>query len=210
MYGRMTRRLAALALSAATASTPLVAQRAPTVARLTPYVGYVHFGNFIEGPIGTRLTNQSAAVYGAQLGIDLTPNVALVGNIGYSDSNVQVGIPIIGGLNIADSKVVMYDGGLQLRLPATTALGTGLVPFVEGGVGAMKYEVRTGPLKTNSTNFAVIWGGGVDVQLSRGLGLRGMVKDHMGKFDFNEATSFNINSKYAHNWVYGVGLNLGF
>lgn len=209
MDTRIVRTVVAAALVTIPATLP--AQRTiPTVARLTPYVGYMTFGNYLTGPIGTRISNQPTAVYGAELGIDVSPNVALVGNIGYADSNIQVGLPIIGGISIADSKVLMYDGGVQLRLPATTALGSGLVPFVQGGAGAIRYEVRTGPLKTQATNFALNAAAGVDLQLSRAIGVRGMVKDYIGKFDFQEATSLNLSSKVAHNWVYGVGLSLGF
>lgn len=200
-------------LIVATAVLPsaLFAQRSvPAAVRVTPYVGYMTFGNYLSGPIGTRIANQSTAVYGAELGFDVAPNVAIVGNIGYADSNVQVGLPIIGGLSIADSKVLMYDGGLQLRLPTTTALGSGIVPFVQGGAGAMRYEIRSGPLKTHATNFAANVGGGIDLQLSRAIGIRGMVKDYIGKFDFKEATQLNLNNNVAHNWVYSVGLNLGF
>ncbi len=209
----MNTRIVRALVAAAAVVLPgtLVAQRSiPTVARITPYVGYMTFGNFVTGPIGTRISNQSTAVYGAELGIDVAPNVALVGNIGYADSNVRVGLPIIGGISIADSKVLIYDGGVQLRLPATTALGSGLVPFVQGGAGAIRYEIRSGPLETHSTNFVFNAGGGIDLQLSRSLGIRGMVKDYIGKFDLNEATSLNLDGKIAHNWVYGVGLNLGF
>lgn len=209
MGTRTLRTLATAALVVLPASA--FAQRSiPTVARITPYVGYMTFGNFVTGPIGTRIANQSTAVYGAELGIDVSPNVALVGNIGYADSNLRVGLPIIGGISIADSKVLVYDGGVQLRLPVTTALGSGLVPFVQGGAGAIRYEIRTGPLKTQSTNFSFNAGGGVDLQLSRSIGIRGMVKDYIGKFDFKEATSLNLDGKLANNWVYGVGLNLGF
>jgi len=209
----MTTRLVRTLVAAATVVLPtaVFAQRAiPIVARITPYVGYMTFGNLATGPIGTRISNQSTAVYGAELGIDVSPNVALVGNIGYADSNIRVGLPIIGGISIADSKILMYDGGVQLRLPATTALGSGLVPFVQGGAGAIRYAIRSGPLETRTTNFAVNAGGGVDLQLSRAIGIRGMVKDYIGKFDFKEATSLNVNGKVANNWVYGIGLNLGF
>lgn len=179
------------------------AQKAtPVVARLTPYVGYMTFGDLADGPIGTRIANQSTAIYGAELGIDVATNVTLVGNIGYADSNVRVGLPVIGGISIADSKVLLYDGGIQLRLPATTALGSGLVPFLQGGAGAIRYEIRTGPLETRSTNFAVNAGGGIDVQLSRAIGVRGMAKDYIGKFDLREATSLSLSSKVAHNLVF--------
>lgn len=194
--------------------TPLaaIAQRhsTPTVARITPYVGYMAFGSMADGPIGTRLANQSAAVYGAQLGLDVLPGIALVGNIGYADSNIEVGLPIIGGLRIADSKILLYDAGLQVRLPALTSWGTGLVPYVEGGAGAIRYEVRAGPLTTKSTNFAANFGGGVDLQLHRVLGVRVMAKDYVGKFDFKEATGINMSGTRSHNWMFGVGVNVGF
>lgn len=208
MNVRMVSRLSALALLALPA--PAFAQYRSTVARVTPYVGYLTFGDYLDGPVGTRISNKSTAMYGVQLGLDMTPNVALVGNLGYADSNIQVGLPIIGGVSIADSKVLLYDAGLQLRLPATTALGTGLVPFVGAGAGAIRYEVRSGPLKTNATNFAGNIGGGLDLQLTRQIGLRGEVKDYIGKFDFKEATQFNLKSKVAHNVAYNLGLNLAF
>ena len=200
---------ATAALAAFLAATPALAQK-PVVARVTPYVGYLAFGDYVSGPIGTRISNENAAVYGVQLGLDLGRNVALVGNLGYSDSNLQVGIPVIGGLNVAGSKVLLYDGGLQFRLPALTSLGSGLTPFVEAGAGAIRYEVRTGPLTANATNFAVNFGGGLDVQLNRNLGLRLQAKDYVGKFDFQEATAFNLKGRTAHNVSLNVGLTLGF
>ncbi|MEO6443672.1 MAG: outer membrane beta-barrel protein [Gemmatimonadaceae bacterium] len=182
----------------------------PSIARITPYVGYLTFGDYVQGPVGTRLTNESAPVYGVQLGLDVTPNVALVGNVGYSNSKVRVGVPIIGGVNVGDSKVLLYDAGLQLRLPALSALGGGLTPFVEAGAGAIRYDVRTGPLTTTATNFAANFGGGADLQLTRSLGLRAQVKDYVGKFDFREAASFNVDSRVAHNVAFSLGVNLGF
>jgi Outer membrane protein beta-barrel domain len=207
-------RLRARAMHAALALTALLlalipatarAQR-PNVARVTPYVGYLTFGNYADGPIGTRISNESSAMYGVALGLDIAPNLALVGNIGYTDSIVRVGLPVIGGVNIADSKVLVYDAGLQLRLPS---MRTGLVPFVEAGAGAMRYEVRSGPLTTNATNFAGNIGAGIDLQLNRNIGVRGAVKDYIGKFDFREATTFELNSRVSHNVAFTLGLTLG-
>jgi hypothetical protein len=205
---RRASLLAATLLVSGVLATRAQAQR-PTVARVTPYVGYMMFGDYVDGPIGTRLSNASAAVYGVGLGLDLSRNVALVGNIGYSDSDVRVGLPIIGGVNIADSKVLLYDAGLQFRLPPVSSLGTGIVPFVEVGAGAIRYEVRTGPLTTNATNFAGNVGGGVDLQLTRALGLRVGIKDYIGKFDFQEATTFDLRSRVSHNVAFTLGATLG-
>lgn len=208
---RVRSSLAFAALAAISGFASDAYAQKPSIARITPYVGYLTFGDYVQGPIGTRLTNQSAPVYGVQLGLDLTPNVALVGNVGYANSKVRVGVPIIGGVNVGDSNVLLYDAGLQLRLPALSGLGGGgLTPFLEGGAGAIRYDVRTGPLTTNATNFAANFGGGVDLQLSRSLGLRAQVKDYVGKFDFREASSFNVNSRVAHNVAFSLGVNLGF
>lgn len=208
----MKTRLVILAsLAFLAAAIPAHAQRpAATVARVTPYVGYMTFGSYIDGPLGTSVRNAGAPLYGVQLGFDLTPNVAFVGNVGYSSSNLEVGLPILGGLNLGTSNVLLYDAGLQLRLPSVGALGRGIAPFVEGGAGAMRTEVSAGPIRTQSTNFAFNYGGGVDLMLTRNLGLRGSVKDYVGKLDLKEPTGFDINTKTTHNWAFSVGLNLGF
>ncbi|MEP7381071.1 MAG: outer membrane beta-barrel protein [Gemmatimonadota bacterium] len=200
--------LAVAALATAAVVTSSAEAQRTTGARVTPYVGYINFGDYADGPIGTRISNASSAIYGVGVGLDLARNVSLVGNIGYTDSNVRVGLPIIGGVNIADSKVLLYDGGLEFRLPGTS-LGAGLVPWVQVGAGAIRYEVRSGPLTTNATNFAGNFGGGLDVRLNRSLGIRAGVKDYVGKFDFREATSFDLHNRVSHNVALTLGLTLG-
>ena len=196
-------RLLALAAIAFTA-VPAAGQ-----ARITPYVGFLASGSIANGPFGFEIGNAGAPVYGAQLGLSLTKNVALVGNIGYADSQLEAGLPIIGGYSLADSKILMYDGGVQLRFPATTGSGTGIVPFIEGGVGGIRNEVTVGPVRTTSTNVAFVAGAGVDLQLIDALGIRLMAKDHMSRFDYGEAIGFANEGRRAHNWVLGIGLNLG-
>jgi opacity protein-like surface antigen len=179
-------------------------------ARLTPFVGFLSSGSIANGPFGFEVGSAGAPVYGLQLGINLTPNVAVVGNIGYSDTELEVGLPIVGGYSFGDSKVLMYDGGVQLRFPAVTRAGTGMVPFVEGGIGAIRHDMSVGPVTTHSTNVAFTAGGGVDLQLTNALGVRLMAKDHMSKFDYGEAIGIANEGRRAHNWVLGIGLNLGW
>ncbi len=209
MIRHLVNRLATMLLGATVFATPIFAQK-PAVARLTPYAGYIQFGSFMDGPIGTRISNQGSAILGGELALDIAPNLSLVGNVGYADSNIEVGLPIIGGFNIADSKVLMYDGALQLRLPMSSSLGSGITPFVQGGVGAMRYEIRAGSLESKSTNLAANVGAGIDLQLSRNLGVKLMAKDYIGRFDMQEATGFNLNQKTTHNWAFTAGISLGF
>jgi len=211
MIRNFVSRLATTLLGATVFATPIFAQQAkPTVVRLTPYVGYIQFGHFMDGPIGSRVSNQGTAIIGGELGLDIAPNVSIVGNVGYADSNIEVGLPIIGGFDIADSKVLLYDGALQLRLPMGSSLGSGLTPFVQAGAGAMRYDIRAGSLSTKSTNLAGNLGAGVDLQLSRNLGVRLMAKDYIGRFDMKEATGFNFSQKTTHNWALTAGISLGF
>jgi hypothetical protein len=201
-------RTLVFAALAFTTTHPAAAQQ--PAARLTPYLGFISAGSIAEGPFGFEIGNAGAPLYGAQLGFNLSPNIALVGNVGYSDSKLQAGLPFIGGIDLADSRLLLYEGGLQLRFPAVTSRGTGLVPFVEGGVGAIRHDISAGPLRTTSTNVAFSVGGGIDLQLTNALGLRVMAKDHMSRFDYGDAIGVANEGRRAHNLVMGVGLNLGW
>ncbi len=202
--------VAAIALLGSLAFASHLEAQKPTVARITPYVGYITFGDYVDGPIGTSISNDGAVLYGVALGLDVAPQLALVGNLGYTQSDVKVRIPIVGGVSIASSKILLYDAGLQYRFGKPTALGTGAIPFIEGGLGAIRYELSKGPLTTNTTNFAGNIGGGLDVQVNPTIGVRGAVKDYIGKFDFKEATAFSLESKVAHNVAFTLGLTLSF
>ena len=91
----------------------------------------------------------------------------------------------------------------------TASLGMGAIPFVEAGAGAMRTEIGVGSFKTNSTNVAYNFGGGVDLQLGKSLGLRAMAKDYIGKLDLKEATRIDIGTRRTHNWAFTVGVNVG-
>ena len=206
---RLVLHTSAVGLAALVSAIPVAAQRVkPTVFDVTPYAGYMMFGKLFEGPIGTSVSAGSGPLYGAQMSLTMAKNVALYGNVGYSSSDLKVGIPILGGLDVGTSKALMYDGGVELRLPMQSA--TVVTPFVQGGVGAIRYEVESGFLNTKATNLAYNFGGGVDVRLSPNFGVRLMAKDYLGKFDFKEATSFDLNGKTTNNVALTLGVNLGF
>ena len=188
---------------------PLAAQQVkPTVFDVTPYAGYMMFGKLFTGPVGTSISAGSGPVYGAQMSLTMAKNVALYGNVGYSSSDLKIGLPIIGGLDVGSSKALMYDGGVELKVPMQAA--SMVTPFVQGGIGAIKYEVSSGFLDANATNVAYNFGGGVDVRLTPNIGLRLMAKDYLGKFDFKEATSFDLNSKMTNNVALSAGVKLAF
>jgi hypothetical protein len=175
---------------------------------ITPYAGYMKFGNFANGPLGTSLRNSGAAVYGAELGLGLAPAVALVGNVAYSQPDLEVGVPIVGGLSVGQGSVLLYDAGLRLRVPTGGMLP--ISPFVQAGAGAIRQSVSVSPVSTHATNFAYNIGAGADVAIAPRIGLQLMAKDYIGKLDAKEATGINVDTKTTHNWAVSAGLRLGF
>ena len=207
---RFAVRTSMVGLAALASALPLAAQSVkPKVFDVTPYAGYMMFGKMFEGPIGTNISAGSGPLYGAQMSLIMAKNVALFGNVAYSSSDLKVGVPIVGGLDIGSSKALMYDGGVELKIPMQAA--SVVTPFVQGGVGAIQYDVASGFLNSKATNVAYNFGGGVDVRLSPNFGMRLMAKDYLGKFDLKEATSFNLSgNKLTNNVALSLGVKFGF
>lgn len=206
---RFAVRSSVVGLAMVASAIPLAAQQAkPKVFDISPYAGYMMFGNLFDGPIGTSVSAGSGPVYGAQATLSMSKNIAIYGNVGYSSSDLKVGLPILGGIDIGSSKALMYDGGVELKMPMQTS--STVTPFVQGGIGGMRYEVDASILNAKATNVSYNVGGGVDVRLSPNFGVRLMAKDYIGKFDFKEATSFDLNGKTTNNVALTLGVNFGF
>jgi len=206
---RFVIRASAVGLAALGSAVPLAAQQPkPTVFTVSPYAGYMMFGKLFDGPVGTSVSAGSGPIYGAQMNLIMAKNIALYGNVGYSSSDLKVGIPILGGLNVGSSKALLYDGGVELKVPMQEA--SVVTPFVQGGIGGMRYDVSASFLNTKATNVAYNFGGGVDVRLNPSFGVRLMAKDYLGKFDLQEATALNLSGKTTNNVALTLGVNFGF
>ena len=168
------------------------------------------FGNLVDGPLGTSITTAGGPMYGAQLGINVTKNVAIIGNVARASGDLQVGLPFIGGYSIGHSSAWLYDGGLQLSAPLGAATSLPITPFVQVGAGAMRYDVGASVVNTTATNFTYNAGVGADMALGTSLALRVRAKDYVGKVDTKQATGFDVGSKTTNNWALSAGLRLGF
>lgn len=168
---------------------------------LVPTAGYMVFGDVLRGPIGTSLSNANGPVFGAQLTLPIGGPVSMYLGGAYARSEMQVGIPILGGVSVGDTDAWLGDAGLEIRAGSAG----GVRPFAQAGIGAAHYNIQTGPLDLSSTGLTFAGGLGIDVPLGQTLGLRIMAKDYVGKIDFRDVTGLDLESRTAHN----VALNLG-
>lgn len=187
-----------------------VAADGSTMFEVTPYAGYMIFGNYLTGPLGTSLTNAPAPIYGAQIGMKIAPNVSLFGNLATANSDIRIGVPFLGGVSVAQSSIVLYDAGLQLDFPVTSAYGATFSPFLQAGVGALHYDITESLISTTATNLAGNVGAGADIAIGHGVGLRLMAKDYIGKFDFQGATSFDVSAGTTQNLALSAGMRFSF
>ena len=197
-----------LAVAGALIGRGVLAQSSAPRIEVTPYAGYMLFGDFVKGPLGTSISNAGGALIGAQLGIALTPNVAVVGNAARASGNIDLGLPFLGGITVGSSSAWIFDGAVQLSMPLA-ARAMAFRPFVQLGAGAMRHTVEIG-LSTDATNFVGTIGAGADFALTRNIGVRLMAKDYIGRFDVREATTIDYNPDIAHNFGFSGGLKIAF
>jgi len=204
---------ATVAALAAPLAAPLAAQSStPTasVFHVAPYAGYMVFGNYLNGPVGTTLSSKPGALYGVQAALSLSPNLQLVGNIGTTSSSMQVGVPFLGGLSVGNSSMLMYDADLEYDFGGSSTSGVKFTPFIQAGIGQMKYDISASVLETHATNLAENVGLGADFAIGRGMAVRVLAKDYIGKFNFQDATGLGITGSTAHNLGFMAGLRFDF
>jgi hypothetical protein len=207
--------LAALAFSASSAEAQRRTGRRLPVndpvpgPSISPYAGYMLFGDIVDGPLGTTLTSSSGSVFGVQGNLPLGSTLSVVGNVAYSEPDLKFGVPIIGGVTFGKSQVWIYDAGLQFSAP-TLGGQRSITPFAQVGAGGMRYDVTVAGINRKASNLAFNAGLGADVPLAQNIGLRLFAKDYIGKFDINEAAGIDYQAKTSHNIALSAGLKLQF
>jgi hypothetical protein len=182
------------------------AQTGPPRIELIPQVGYAVPGALWKGPFGTSIRSQNGAFYGVQLGVNATPVIGLVGSVALAQSDLEAGLPVIGGAAFGKTETIYYDAGLQLRLPIQ---GVGAVPFLQAGAGGVHHKLKSSIVQVSATNPAFHVGGGLDLNLSPAVGVRLQVRDYIGRFDAQEAILLDVDGATSHTLAFTIGLRVG-
>lgn len=208
---RIIRTTFAALLAAPLAAAVAQAPNSGTVLHVSPYAGVMVFGSYLNGPLNTTLTNKPGMLYGTQVGLSLSPQLSLVGNVGYTSSSIDVGLPILGGVSVGHSSTLIYDADLEYQIGSMRSGTTSLTPFIQAGAGAMRYDINAiDILSTTATNFAGNVGLGADIAVGKGMAVRLLAKDYIGKFNFKDAVGFDVNGSTAHNFGLTAGLRFDF
>ncbi|HYW30993.1 MAG TPA: outer membrane beta-barrel protein [Gemmatimonas sp.] len=207
---RLSVRLAALAFAAVVpaAAHAQAPGRAGSGLSLTPYAGYLVTGTLYDGPLGTDISKSNAPMVGVQGSMPLGSRLALVGNVAYASGELQIGVPVLGGINVGTARTYLYDAGLELG--GLGGRAKGFAPFVQAGIGGMTTDLERGVVHTRSSNIAYSAGVGLDIGVSNSFALRVQAKDWIGRFDSQEAVGFRTNTNLAHNWALTAGVKFAF
>jgi hypothetical protein len=207
------RSIRSLVVAASVVAAGTLGAQAPesgNTFKVTPYAGYMFFGDYLKGPLGTSITNAPGLMYGTQINMPIAPNLSLVGNLGYTSSDIQIGVPFFGGISAGHSTMYMYDAGLEYDFRPSKSGSVPFTPFITGGVGAMHYNIDEDFATTQATNLAGNVGLGADFVVGRGVALRLMAKDYIGQFNFQDATGLGLTGQTANNFALTAGLKFDF
>lgn len=185
-------------------STAAQAQRVPrssTIAvnrgdfAIAPYGGYLVSQTFFEGPIGTELNVQSAPLFGVQASLPLAPGASLVGSIAHASGDLDIGVPILGGVAVGTGSTTLFDASVELRMGSERSR---FLPVVQLGGGAIQRKVTVAGVDADATDFQVSGALGADFPVTSNLSVRVMAKDHWGKADFGSVGPLSAKSDDLH------------
>ena len=143
----MYKLLVAGTLAGLALTTPLAAQRSggPSFG-ITPYAGYMKFGNLVSGPLGTGLRNSGAAVYCNTDGWDLRGRLPQVARLELDGFTIvvthvdQFGSTTPHKLQAAfpDAEIIVFG---HTHRPLFTLVDVVVTVMNPGGAGARRFNL---------------------------------------------------------------------
>jgi hypothetical protein len=182
-------------------------QAPPVKFELTPIAGGTFFASDLPstfqltGEFGgtTTLTGveiDDALTYGGRAGVRIADRFGIGATLLYAPLTYSTS-------DVAEQEGGLYTYGADFSYHAVS-LSDRAAPFVVVGVGAKTYDFQGADLETD-----LMWsaGAGIDVALSRNVGLRLEARDYMSLFD---PAIDGLDAELQHDLVLAAGLSLNF
>jgi opacity protein-like surface antigen len=164
----------------------------------TPYLGIVFSGaantvdiNDLDEAFeqrvnfGGSIAAMSSGIFGVEFDFNYTPNFFQVTEGGEDFELLNV-----------DSSLTTLMGNLVIGIPIGGTTGGGVRPYISGGAGVMRANIKAGDLldDLNTNDLAINVGGGLHVFFSDSIGFRGDLRYFRGletedddeEFDFDD------------------------
>jgi hypothetical protein len=210
-----TRTISILIVSSLILTSSLAAQRIHVGAA----AAYMAHGTYFDGPGGARFTNRDglAAVIFGDWALLPALSAVLQGSVARSDWAFRQ-VPIVGDLDVGGARLWFADAGvrffpLELQRRTGSATGSlprrGIRPFVQAGMGVVRYSISNAILDEAATNVAVTIGAGIAVPIGP-LRAELSVKDWIVSFEsVDEAGLIGAAGRRAHTLAVAAGLGIG-
>jgi hypothetical protein len=191
------------------------AQGTPNTVELTPTAGYWFGDTISRGVINSvdfDVTVDDAPSYGLRIAYRFTPSLALEGFFAREKADLLTGHgDLFSGVNkVGRMDMTVAEANVEFSFGHRR-----LVPFIAGGIGAMRLEptLFVGPGgNTNlsaDTRFLGDFGGGLKVFISPQVALRFDWRGHSVNVDNRRSCDWWGDCAYDRNWLTFTELGLG-
>lgn len=165
-------------VAAAFTAAVLIAAPARADVVLTPFIGG-NFGGSAASPLADAVGDPSRTTFGGSVAIMAGRVFGIEADLGYTPKFFGTGFEIGGvPVEVARSNVLTAMVNLTAGVPLETRSGTGVRPYVVGGLGMVRqqFSVAAGLLDHSVSDLGYTVGGGVMAFFGPNVGLRGDVR----------------------------------
>jgi hypothetical protein len=165
--------------------------------------GFMTSGSYFTGPGALALAADNALAGALEVAVPVHRSFSIVvGGVHARPAFQLSGLPLIGSVGFHGARLWFADAALRGHLPLG-ARPDGPTAFAQLGAGLAYYSVSAAVLGNaideHATNFAGALGAGIDLPLTRRLGLQLMGKDYIASFrSVRDLESFGVEGQRTH------------
>jgi hypothetical protein len=177
--------------------------------------GFMSSGAYFTGPTALQLAAGDALAGALEVAVPVHRSFSIVVSGVHARPSFELsGLPLIGSVGVHGARIWFADAAVRGHLPLGPARPEGPTVFAQLGAGLAYYSVNAAVLGNvvdeHATNFAGALGAGIDLPLTRRLGLLVMGKDYIASFrSVRDLESLGIEGQRTHTLLLLASARLG-